>query len=92
MSPRDFGKETTASAYFAEAVKCFRAASKTGDEIWAALAECALKNAVAKFGYELRPITTPQQDADACLARRVAEDGRDGGRMNINSIGADDRT
>lgn len=44
---------------------------------------------------------SPQADHDACLARRVAEDGpppvtdapgfdgRDGGRMNINSIGGE---
>ena len=57
----------------------------------------ALRRAIAAY------TDNPQAEHEACLARRVAEDGpppvtdapgfdgRDGGRMNINSIGADDR-
>lgn len=101
MSRYDFNKEHMASIYLGDAGRYFFGAWASKNGLWAECAMGALQNAVAALGYELRPITTPQQDNDTCLARRVAEDGplpvtekpgfdgRDGGRMHPINSGAE---
>lgn len=68
-----------ASVHFSDAARYLCAAMAvnlrtTANNAWRESAMNSLRSAVAALGYQIVPITTPQQDHERCLANRLAED------------------
>lgn len=65
----------TISGLLKHAADCFELATQYSDEIYLRQAIGYFQTAGEFLGYRRVPITTPQQEHDALLAARVAEDG-----------------
>lgn len=75
----EFRGMSIASIYCSDAARYFASAMavegrKGAANVWCEYAMNSLRSAVAALGYQIVPITTPQQDHERCLANRLAED------------------
>ena len=92
MSARDYLPEHKASIQLDHASRQFLIAWASRNPYGAKEGMKGLRSAVEELGYELRPIMTPQEAHDACLARRVAEDNPlpSAGHMNPANVQVED--